>query len=213
MSMNRLVSILPALALSFAVSADNGGYVEGDAKAGESKSQACAACHGAKGNSSNPEWPNLAGQHPSYIYEQLKLYKSQKRNNSIMWGQAGNLSEQDMKDLAVYYAQQEPAVGEASEEAVELGESIYRGGIREKGVPACAACHGPSGAGNPGVPYPRLAGQKATYTANQLTAYREGKRGDYEQAQVMNDIAENLSDEEIQAVSSYIAGLYADDEE
>jgi cytochrome c553 len=222
MSIYRLLLGLAPLALSLGVSAEQasgskdeveaGSYVEGDPEAGKEKSQACVACHGQDGNSNNPQWPNLAGQHAKYLYHSLMLYKEQERPNQVMWGQAGNLSEQDMKDLAAYYQQKEAAVGAASEEAAELGESIYRAGIPEKNVPACAACHGPAGAGNPGVAYPRLAGQKAEYTANALTAYREGERGDYDEAQVMNDIAENLSDEEIQAVSSYIAGLYADDE-
>jgi len=212
MSMRRLLFPLSALLLSVAVHADSGGYVEGDPKAGESKAQACVACHGQDGNSNNAQWPNLAAQHAKYLYDSLKLYKNKARPNQVMWGQAGNLSDEDMKDLAAYYATKEAEVGQASEEAAELGESIYRGGIPEKGVPACAACHGPAGAGNPGPAYPRLAGQKAKYTANTLSAYRDGERGDYEQAKVMNGVAENLSDEEIQAVSSYIAGLYADDE-
>lgn len=214
MSINRLVLTVSALALSMTASAEDSNYVDGDPEAGKSKAQACAACHGPKGRGEgkNPEWPSLAGQHPKYLYEQLKLYKSKERNNQVMWGQAGNLSDQDMKDLSAYFAQQEPAVAGASEGGRDEGEAIYRGGIPEKGVPACAACHGPSGTGNPGVPYPRLGGQKATYTAQQLTAYREGERGDYEAAQVMNDIAANLSDEEIQAVSSYIAGLYVEHE-
>lgn len=187
-------------------------FVDGDAAAGKAKASACIACHGANGNSANPQWPNLAGQHAKYLYEQLKHFKSGARNNAIMMGQVANLSDQDMKDIAVYFAGLEMEVGQASEEVAQRGEEIFRGGIPAKGVPACAACHGPGGAGNPGVSYPRLGGQKAQYTAATLQAYREGNRGDYPAAAIMNAIAENMSDEEIQAVSSFVSGLYIPEE-
>ncbi|PWG65883.1 c-type cytochrome [Spiribacter halobius] len=206
----QLSALVTLLLLAIPVAAQ---MVDGDPEAGQSKAQACAACHGANGNSGNPEWPNLAGQHADYIFQQLQHYKSGERQNSIMQGQAANLSEEDMADLAAYYATLEMEVGETSEELAELGRSIYLGGIGEKGVPACAACHGPAGQGIPGTGYPRLGGQKAVYTSQQLQAYRSGDRAGYGQASVMTSIAANLSDEEIEAVSSYVYGLYPADGE
>lgn len=175
---------------------------------GEQAAAACIACHGPVGNSMVDEWPNIAGQHADYIYEQLMFYKSGERENAIMLGQAAMLDEQTMADLAVFYAQQEPEIGEASEELLELGRSIYMGGIMERGVPACVACHGPGGEGIPGSGYPRLGGQKVTYTMEQLMLYRSGERAGYGQAGMMVEIAAELTDEEIQALSSYVRGLY-----
>ncbi len=210
MTYRRPLALLTLLVLGTIASAQSP-YVDGDAEAGAGKASACMACHGANGNSSNPQWPNLAGQHPRYLFEQLQFYKSGERENAVMMGQAANLSEQDMKDLAVHFAGQAPAIGEANEELAELGEQIYRGGLPEKNVPACAACHGPTAQGNPGAGYPRLSGQNAVYTANSLQAYRSGDRGAYPGGAIMNDIAENLSDEEIQAGSSFVSGLYVED--
>lgn len=182
-----------------------------DPTRGEQAAATCIACHGPVGNSANDEWPNLAGQHADYIYEQLTFYKSGERNNALMLGQAAGLDEQTMADLAVYYAGLEPEVGEANEELVELGRNIYMGGITERGVPACVACHGPGGSGIPGSGYPRLSGQKVTYTMDQLMLYRSGERAGYGQASVMAEIAAELSDEEIQALASYLRGLYPRD--
>lgn len=187
--------------------------VDGDPQAGAGKAQACAACHGASGNSANPAWPNLAGQHADYISAQLQFYQSGARANAIMQGQAANLSEEDMADIAAHYASLEMEVGETSEALVDLGRSIYLGGIADKGVPACAACHGAAGEGIPGTGYPRLGGQKAVYVSQQLQAYRSGERAGYGQASVMTAIAGNLSDDEIEAVASYVYGLYPGDGE
>lgn len=210
MMIRQLSALVTLLLLAGPVAAQ---MVDGDPEAGQSKAQACAACHGANGNSANPQWPNLAGQHADYLYEQLQYFKSGARQNAIMNGQAAGLSEQDMADIAAYYASLEMEVGETSEDLAELGRSIYLGGIGEKGVPACAACHGPAGQGIPGTGYPRLGGQKAVYVSQQLQAYRSGNRSGYGQASVMNSIAANLSDEEIEAVSSYVYGLYPADGE
>lgn len=179
-----------------------------DPMRGEESAAACAACHGAKGNSNNGEWPNLAGQHADYIYEHLQYYKSGERENALMLGQAAGLDKQTMADLAVYFEGLEPEVGETPEELLATGRSIYMGGIAEKGVPACVSCHGPAGLGVPGSGYPRLSGQKVQYTTDQLGLYRSGERAGYGQAGVMNDIASNLTDEEIQAVANYVRGLY-----
>jgi len=208
MMIRQLLALATLLLLAAPVAAQ---MVDGDPQAGESKAQSCAACHGANGNSNNPQWPNLAGQHADYLYSQLTFYKSGARQNAIMQGQAAGLSEQDMADLAAYYATLEMEVGETNEELADLGRSIYLGGSGEKGVPACAACHGPAGQGIPGTGYPRLGGQKAVYTSQQLQAYRSGERAGYGQASVMTSIAANLSDEEIEAVSSYVYGLYPAD--
>lgn len=183
-------------------------YADGDVSRGEELSGSCAACHGAEGESSNPEWPNLAGQSERYLFEQLRAYKSGERENSVMAGQVAELEEQDMRDLAAYYSEQDPVVsGSVDEDLREQGESIYRGGLPDKGVAACMACHGPSGAGMPGAGFPRIGGQHAQYTATQLRAYRSGER-DTDRNAMMRTVAEQLSDEEIQAVSSYVSGLY-----
>ncbi|WP_440996844.1 c-type cytochrome [Arhodomonas sp. SL1] len=200
----RLLAVLAALPFMVAGIAQ----AEGDPQAGESKSQPCVACHGADGNSGNPEWPNLAGQHEEYLYEQLRHFKDGTRENALMAGQVANLSDQDMQDLAAYYAGGQMEVGETSEEAVELGEQLWRGGIPERDVPSCAGCHGPAGDGMKGAGYPKISGQKATYLAMQLRAYRDGERSGYQNAQIMNGIAAELTDEEIEAVASFAYGLY-----
>ena len=180
----------------------------GDVEQGQAKSATCAACHGADGNSINPEWPSLAGQHPSYLSATLRDFKNGQRSNVLMSSQATALEDQEIEDLAAFFATQKPSKRTADPALVEQGERLYRGGNLDKGISACMACHGPSGRGNPGAGYPILAGQHTTYTANQLMAYRAGERQtDAEQNQVMRNIAARMSDKEIQAVASYIQGL------
>lgn len=180
----------------------------GDAQAGKDKAQVCAACHGADGNSPNPEWPNLAGQHARYTSKQLANFKAgEQRNNAIMAGQVATLTPEDMADLGAYFATLAPAGGFVSEERLALGERIYRGGNQETGVPACLACHGPNGAGDPMGGVPLLSGQRATYTANQLKAFRGGMRAN-DRLRIMREASRWLSDEEILAVSEYISGLH-----
>jgi len=181
--------------------------VDGDAKAGAKKSVTCAACHGADGNSSNPVWPKLAGQNAPYLYEQLMLFKSGQRQNAIMAGQVANLNEQDFRDLAVYFSQQENSGGVADEALADKGAAIYRGGIPDEKVPACSGCHGPAGLGNPTAKYPRLAGQHAGYVSLQLKAYRSGQHNDYRNGKIMAGVAAKLSDEDIEALSTYVEGL------
>ena len=188
------------------------GVVKGDlAKAQPIVTQACAACHAVDGNSAIPANPNLAGQHPEYTYKQLRNFKSQggkpaERSNGVMAGMVANLSDDDMKNLAVYFAAQKPTSQAARDAALaKQGESIYRGGIQAKGVAACASCHAPNGTGMP-AQFPRVAGQHAEYTATQLTAFRAGQRAN-DPAQMMRMIAAKMSDQEIKAVSEYIAGL------
>jgi cytochrome c553 len=188
------------------------GVVKGDlAKAQPIVTQVCVACHAVDGNSAIPANPNLAGQHPEYTYKQLRNFKSQggkpaERSNGVMAGMVANLSDDDMKNLAVYFAAQKPKSQAARDAALaKQGESIYRGGIQAKGVAACASCHAPNGTGMP-AQFPRVAGQHAEYTAAQLTAFRAGQRAN-DPAQMMRMIAAKMSDQEIKAVSEYIAGL------
>lgn len=183
---------------------------KGDAEAGQAKSAVCAACHGMDGNSTVPNWPKLAGQHEDYLVRQIVLIKSGARMVPEMAAITPGLSEEDIEDLAAYFASQQMSGGVADEALVSAGERIYRAGNPETGVPACMACHGPAGAGNPLSGYPKLAGQHAVYTAKMLTAYRDGENWGEKDApsQVMNGVAKPLTDEEIEAVASYIQGLH-----
>lgn len=179
----------------------------GDAAAGQARAVTCAACHGVDGNSLNPEWPSLAGQHESYIVKQLQAFKSGARQNVLMSGQAMALSDQDMADIAAYFAGQKPAAKAADPALVDVGQRLYRGGNRDAGVPACLACHGPDGLGNLTAAWPMVAGQQANYTAAQLAAYRSGERKTDGDTQIMRNVAARLTDDEIKAVASYIQGL------
>ena len=195
--LSGLTLLLPALAIA-----------EGDAGKGQAKALTCSACHGQDGNSINPEWPNLAGQHEKYIVKALRSYKDGTRDVVLMASQVANLSEQDMEDVAAYFSSQTLARQTADPALVKQGERIYRGGDVNRGISACIACHGPSGRGNRAAGYPALAGQHATYTANQLLAYRANKRQtDADVDQVMRNVSALLSEVEIKAVASYIQGL------
>jgi cytochrome c553 len=177
-------------------------YSNGDASRGVT---ACLTCHGPKGQSATPAWPKLAGQHAAYTAKQLKNYKDGTRANPIMMGMAATLTEQDMSNISAYLARQSVSQGVAqNKDTIELGQSIYRGGIADKGVPACAACHSPNGAGIP-AQYPRMGGQWADYNVAQLLAFREGTRKNSTQ---MTTIATKLSDREMKAVADYMAGLH-----
>jgi cytochrome c553 len=198
-------------------------WPKGSAEAGAALSGTCLACHGAGGNSTNPEWPNLAGQNAAYIEQQLHLFHDGKRTGkmgdaaaSMMPPMAAPLSNQNMEDVAAYYAQQTPAGLEADPSYWQAGQKIYRNGDRTRGIPACAACHGPSGLGNPASGYPALRAQHSVYLIKQLTAYssdaRYGKNehgasygGD--NAGIMHTIAARLSEEDMRNVASYIQGM------
>jgi len=186
--------------------------IKGDvAKGQEIVGKVCAACHGPDGNSPLPVNPNLAGQHAEYSYKQLSNFKSKngkpaERNNPIMAGNVAGLSDDDMKNVATFYAGQTPRPRAARDpELVKQGQLIYRGGIAAKGVASCASCHSPNGAGLP-AQFPRVAGQHAEYTAAQLKAFRAGERKN-DPNSMMRMVAGKLSDSEIAAVSEYIAGL------
>jgi cytochrome c553 len=183
--------------------------VDGSAEAGKTKSLTCGACHGADGNSVNPAWPSLAGQHANYAYQQLKAIKDMERPAPLMTGQLLQFQEQDLRDLAVYFEAQVPAAKSAADAStVGKGQALYRGGDKEDAVSACIACHGPNGRGNPAANYPSIAGQYAVYTAQQLRAYANGTRKSVGPVQAMRDIASRLSEEDIEAVASYIQGLH-----
>lgn len=195
-----------ALVAGSAFAADHASQVSPpDLSKGEATfSQVCAACHGADGNSGSPANPKLAQQHPEYLIKQLQDYKSGKRANAIMTGLASTLSDDDMRNISYWLASKPITPGFASDkEIVALGERIYRGGVAERKIAACASCHSPNGAGMPSQ-YPRLAGQHADYTALQLTQYRDGIRKNNLQ---MSQVAANMNDRDIKAVSDYVAGL------
>lgn len=179
---------------------------QGSVEAGKARAVVCAACHGADGNSLNPEWPSLAGQHETYITGALQAFKKGSRQNVLMSGQAAPLSDQDIADLAAYFAAQPRQPKTADPTLVRSGERIYRGGNKDTSIAACLACHGPDGRGNAPAGYPALAGQQANYTAAQLRAYRAGERSS-DPNQMMRNVAARLTDNEIQAVASYIQGL------
>ncbi|MGH8604127.1 MAG: c-type cytochrome [Gammaproteobacteria bacterium] len=181
---------------------------QGDVEAGKAKSAVCAACHGPDGNSLAPQWPKLAGQHAAYLEKQLADFKGGKRSDPAMGPVAASLSDDEIPDLAAYYAQQEIAVGKAAKEHVVLGRQVYHGGVQSSGVPACMACHGPSGKGNAAAGFPALRGQHAEYTEKQLQAYASGQRSNDGEGAIMRDIAARLSSKEMQAVASYIQGLH-----
>jgi cytochrome c553 len=197
-----LLCAAAALAISFGAQAQTAkpDLVKGAASFGG----VCIACHGSDGNSLIPANPKLAQQHPEYLVKQLQEYKSGKRENAIMKGFASALSDEDMHNIAFWLASQKGTPGFATnKDSVALGERIYRGGIPDRQIAACAACHGPSGAGLP-VQYPRLSGQHGEYTATQLNHFRSGVRANNA---AMTSVAAKLNDREIQAVSDYIAGL------
>lgn len=180
----------------------------GDPLAGKSKAEQCAACHGADGNSLNPEWPKLAGQHAGYLKKQLYYFEHGERENATMKPMANVLDEQGREDVAAYYASQKVNTGMADPALVELGEQIYRSGNDESGVAPCMGCHGPSGAGNPAALYPALRGQHAKYVENQLHGFAEGKRVNENAKKMMQILASRMTNREIKAVASYIQGLH-----
>lgn len=183
---------------------------EGDASAGQAQSAVCAACHGADGNSIMAIWPSLAGQHAGYLERQMELIQSNARPVPEMTAIVSGLSDQDFRNLAAYYSSQERKIGVADELLVDVGRRIYQAGNEETNVPACMACHGPIGEGNPLSGYPALAGQQPDYTAKMLTGFRSGEHWGEEDAPslVMVGVAGRLTDKEIEAVASYLHGLY-----
>ncbi len=197
--------------------AEEAAAVTGTAEAGASKAAVCTACHGVNGNSVNPEWPSLAGQNAVYIREQLEMMKAKKRNNPVMQAIIDPLTEQDFADLGAYFSVQTPAGLEADPSYWKAGEALYRSGDTTRNIPACAACHGPAGQGNPGSGYPALRAQHSVYTVKQLQDYltKNRYRDPADSATVhttrnsvmMTTIAARLSPEDIRNVASYLQGL------
>ncbi|MCA0244886.1 MAG: cytochrome c4 [Proteobacteria bacterium] len=207
----KLASLFASLAATLAFAAGTAAAAE-EAKAapkadpakGATVAAVCQACHTADGSRGAPANPIIQGQHPEYLAKQLADFKSGKRNNAVMKGMATPLSDDDMKNVAAFYAGKQAKPGFAkNKDTVLLGEKIYRGGILERNIPACAGCHSPDGAGIPSQ-YPRLGGQHGDYTEAQLVAFRSGARGN---APTMVTVASRMNDVEIKAVSDYIAGL------
>ena len=201
--MKRLIMIITALALTAGACKS---FAAGDAAAGQTKSVVCNACHGADGNSSNGDYPSLAGQVPGYIAQQLANFKSGIRSSTIMGGMAQTLTEEDMANLDAWYSSQQPTIYTLADDQLEtaqLGEKLYRGGYPPMQVPACMGCHGPAGTGIP-PNFPRLAGQHAEYAEAQLLAFKSEQR----QSEIMSPIAFRLSAEQIRALALYLTALH-----
>ena len=186
----------------------------GDAEAGQQKSAVCAACHGPDGNAPSDMYPKIAGQHESYLLKQLKDFKlaaetggEQGRANAIMQGQVMMLSEQDMADLAAYFASQDMEGGAAPEDVIAAGKKLFVAGDESRGIAACAACHGPRGDGMALANFPNISGQHAAYTKQQLELFRSGERAN-DMNNMMRDVASKLTDKDIEILSQYIQGLY-----
>jgi len=180
----------------------------GDPVAGKDKAGQCAMCHGPDGNSTNPAWPKLAGQHEDYLVKQLEFFEDGERENATMKPMANVLDEQGRKDVSAFYASQKVKTGLADPKLVELGEKIYRSGNAESGIAPCMGCHGPSGAGNPAALYPALRGQHAQYVELQLHGFAEGKRVNENAKKMMQLLSSRMTNKEIRAVASYIQGLH-----
>jgi cytochrome c553 len=207
--MNKvLVSLLLSLGISSAAYAAGDAAIVGNAEAGKAKTAVCGACHAADGNSAAPNFPKLAGQGERYLLKQLNDIKGGKRQVLEMTGLLTNLSDQDLADIAAYFASQSMSVGAADPALVARGEELFRGGKLDQGMPACTGCHSPNGAGNDLAGFPQLGGQHAAYVAKQLTDFREGNRTNDGDTLIMRAIAAKLSNKDIAAVSSYIQGLH-----
>ncbi len=178
----------------------------GDAQAGAAKAVVCQACHGANGNSVNPEWPSLAGLGADYLAEQLKAFKDGKRNNPVMMPNAAALSAQDMADLGAYFDSLVNTGLEADPSYWKAGEKLYRGGDKARGIPACMACHGPTGHGNEAAKFPALRGQHSVYVVKQLNDYASGARTTGPN-DIMQTIAKRLTAEQMRDVASYVQGM------
>ena len=212
-----LAAAVVCMSLGFANSAAAADAVVGSADAGATKAAVCTACHGVNGNSSNPEWPNLAGQNAAYVREQLAMFKARKRINELMYPIVKDMSDQDFADVATFFAAQTPTGLEADPSYWKAGETLYKSGDLARNIPACTACHGPSGQGVAGAGYPALRAQHSVYTVKQLQDYLTKNRyRDATDAAVVNQtrnsammttIAARLSPEDIRNLASYLQGL------
>jgi cytochrome c553 len=201
--MNKWLISLSIVMVSSAVQSG----IVGNPEAGKTKIAVCAGCHGLDGNSPAPNFPSLAGQHPSYLQKQIMDFQANKRQDPMMSPQAQSLATpQDVADVSAYYAQQKLAPGIAKPEAVALGTKVFRGGNMATGVTACGACHGPVGMGNLPAGFPRISGQKVAYTVKALKDFRAGTRNNDANG-MMSGVTKNITDEEIEAVAQYLHGL------
>lgn len=193
-----LIALLPAWVIA-----------AGDAEAGKALAAPCGACHGQNGVATVPGAPNLAGQNERYLKSQLQMLQSGVRAAPLMSGQLTNMSPTDFENLAAYFAAMPAPVGQATGDQIAVGEHIYRGGVADKAVPACTACHSPTGSGNGPAGYPHIGGQQFDYVVVQLIAYREGVRAtDDAYGNTMRQAVNGLTDGQIRAVASYIQGLH-----
>lgn len=195
------------IVVAFALTAAGGAQAAGDAAAGQQKSAPCQACHSTDGNSAVGMYPNIAGQHPAYTVTQLKALRDGTRKDPVMSPMAANLSDQDIEDLAAFFAGQTVKLGSVPDDKVAAGAQLYRAGNSKTAVPACMACHGPDGKGNAAAGWPALSGQHPEYIAKQLGLYASGERST-DMNNIMRDIAARLSKAEIDAVSQYVSGLH-----
>jgi cytochrome c553 len=184
----------------------NSALAVGSVEAGAAKAVVCQACHGANGNSANPEWPSLAGIGADYITEQLKNFKEGKRTNPVMMPNVANLKDDDMADLGAYFDSLTNTGLEADPSYWQAGEKLYRGGDAARGIPACMACHGPTGRGNEPAKFPALRGQQSVYLAKQLNDYASGARATGPNG-IMQTIAKRLSPDDIRNLASYLQGI------
>jgi cytochrome c553 len=213
------IAVLGAALAAFAApsfAAEAAAPVKGSPEAGAAKAATCLACHGANGNSVNPEWPVIAGQNANYVAEQITLIRDGKRPNVLMQPMVKDLGNQDIADLAAYFATQTPVGHEADAATWQAGEKLYRGGDSARGIPACMACHGPIGRGNPAAGYPALRAQYGVYTVKQLTDYSSEARYTKDakghlqagpNAQIMLTVAARLSANDRRNLASYIQGM------
>ena len=192
----------------------NAKALDGDVSAGKAKSATCAACHGMDGNAPVNIYPKIAGQHADYIYKQLKEFKlgmtsggKEGRMDPVMSGMSMPLTDQDMKDLSLYYASLKMSAGETPQNVVELGEKLFKAGDAQRGIPSCAACHGPRGNGTSLAKFPKISFQHPGYTKMQLEKFRNGIRKN-DMNGMMGDIAKKLTDKDIEVLSQYLGGLH-----
>ena len=202
-----MFSLVAIMGFSGAVNASEDKKM-GDASKGKALSATCAACHGADGNSTNPEWPKLAGQNEAYLVKQLMDYRSGKRTNATMNAMAKGIpSDQAVRDISAYFASSKAKPGSAADkDKLALGEQIYRGGVMESGVAACSGCHSPNGAGNPAAKFPKISGQHAQYTIAQLKQFKSEARAN-DAGKMMRNVALKMTDSQMEAVAEYISGL------
>jgi cytochrome c553 len=207
--MIRIFLLLISFVLVGAEKTSSVNFKKGDASAGEQKVAVCAACHGSDGNSQVGNWPKIAGQNERYLFEQLKLIKSEERYIDVMKGLLDTYSEEDLRDVAAFYSQNITTLGQSvDDDSLVLGKLLYKVGDYSRGVPSCQACHMANGSGNSLAGYPAVSGQHKEYLVSTLLAYKNGDRASGVNAYIMNEISQRLSDKDIEALANYITGLY-----